>query len=34
MNRDVTDWIYASEGFAAGLIIVGYILQMLATRFH
>jgi hypothetical protein len=33
MNRDVKDWIYACEGFIGVLIGVGWIIQIIATKF-
>ena len=33
MNRDVTDWIYAVEGFIAALISTAWVLQMICTRY-
>ena len=33
MNRDVTDWIYACQGFIAFLTAISYVLQMITTKF-
>jgi hypothetical protein len=33
MNRDITTWIYASEGFIAFSMAMSYIMQLCGTRF-
>lgn len=33
MNRDITTWIYASEGFIWLLMTIGFILQLIMVSY-
>jgi len=33
MNRDIPDWVYSAEGYIIFMVVFGYIMQMVSTKY-